>query len=132
MPSGQQLYLIWLPWLFARIIFIVLPQFLWLGVLADIVFTILFLISITKPVIKTKQWRQMGILSKIILMLIANLFCLAATLGWHIGWYYALYLGFCDYRSCPYHRKAGNAFFISRVWAMRLNHAIITTSIASA
>ena len=26
-------------------------------------------------------------------MLIANLFCLAATLGWHIGWYYALYLG---------------------------------------
>ncbi len=93
MPSGQRLYLIWLPWVFARIIFIVLPQFLWLGILADIVFTILFLISITKPVIKTKQWRQMGIVSKIILMLIANLFCLAATLGWHIGWYYALYLG---------------------------------------
>ena len=51
MPSGQQLYLIWLPWLFARIIFIVLPQFLWLGVLADIVFTILFLISITSAII---------------------------------------------------------------------------------
>lgn len=93
MPSGQRLYLIWLPWLFARLIFIALPQFLWLGILADIVFTILFLISITKPVIKTKQWRQMGILSKVVLMLIANLFCLAATLGWQIGWYYALYLG---------------------------------------
>ena len=93
MPSGQRLYLIWLPWLFARLIFIALPQFLWLGILADIVFTMLFLISITKPVIKTKQWRQMGILSKVVLMLIANLFCLAATLGWQIGWYYALYLG---------------------------------------
>ena len=76
-------------------------------------------------------------IKKIILMLIANLFCLAATLGlahWLV--LCTLFRGFCDYRSCPYHRKAGNAFFfISRgvgyAFEPRNNHYIDRISLIS-
>lgn len=93
MPSGKSLCLMWMPWLAARVIFIVLPQCLWLAVLLDTLFTLMLLWGIGKPILEVKQWRQMGILSKIVLMILANMLCLAAAFGWHIGWYYGLYLG---------------------------------------
>lgn len=93
MPAGQALMMIWLPWLAARLVFLLLPQWQWLGVVFDVLFTGLLLWGIARPIVEVKQWRQMGILSKVVLMLVANLLCLAAAFGWHSGWYYGLYLG---------------------------------------
>ena len=92
MPSGRFLALIVLPWLLARLLFIVMP-----GVLAqgfDVAFLLVLSYALARPIIAVKQWRQMGVLSKVVLMLIAKLCFLCATLGWWLGGYtVGLYLG---------------------------------------
>lgn len=93
MPSGRSLFLIWLPWLLARLIFVVAPSLYRIGIGLDFIFMGLLFYAIAKPIIAIKQWRQMGILSKIVLMMLANALCLAGALGWASGWHYGLYLG---------------------------------------
>ena len=64
---------------------------------ADTLFATLLLIAIARPVIKTRQWRQTGILSKVALMPCANLLFYAGALGYfpqgvRAGLYSGLYL----------------------------------------
>lgn len=92
MPSGRTLALLWLPWLVARIAFI--AGLMLVAQLADILFMILLAVAIARPIIAVKQWRQMGILSKIVLMLAAALcFLIASLTTWADGYRIGLYLG---------------------------------------
>jgi uncharacterized protein involved in response to NO len=64
---------------------------------ADTLFATLLLIAIARPVIKTRQWRQTGILSKVALLPCANLLFYAGALGYfpqglRAGLYSGLYL----------------------------------------
>jgi uncharacterized protein involved in response to NO len=64
---------------------------------ADTLFAALLLIAIARPVIKARQWRQTGILSKIALLPCANLLFYAGVLGYfpqgeRAGLYSGLYL----------------------------------------
>ncbi|MGB7930845.1 MAG: NnrS family protein [Gammaproteobacteria bacterium] len=64
---------------------------------ADTLFATLLLIAIARPVIKTRQWRQTGILSKVALLPCANLLFYAGVLGYfpqgvRVGLYSGLYL----------------------------------------
>jgi len=63
----------------------------------DTLFATLLLIAIARPVIKTRQWRQTGILSKVALLPCANLLFYAGALGYfpqgvRAGLYSGLYL----------------------------------------
>jgi uncharacterized protein involved in response to NO len=63
----------------------------------DTLFATLLLIAIVRPVIKTRQWRQTGILSKVALLPCANLLFYAGVLGYfpqgvRAGLYSGLYL----------------------------------------
>jgi uncharacterized protein involved in response to NO len=63
----------------------------------DSLFTTLLLVAIARPVIKTRQWRQTGILSKVALLPCANLMFYAGVLGYfpqgvRVGLYSGLYL----------------------------------------
>lgn len=93
MPHGKDLMLIWFPWLIARLIFLIAPKWFVIGIFADFAFLIILFIAISRPIIAVKQWRQMGILSKIVLMMVANFFFLLAARGWIVGYHYGLYLG---------------------------------------
>lgn len=92
MPSGRYLAAIALPWLLARVLFVLMP-----GVLAlvlDSVFLVFLTYALARPIVAVKQWRQMGILAKVALMLLAQGCFLLAMLGWWGGGYRAgLYLG---------------------------------------
>jgi uncharacterized protein involved in response to NO len=63
----------------------------------DTLFATLLLIAIARPVIKTRQWRQTGVLSKVALLPCANLLFYAGVLGYfpqgvRAGLYSGLYL----------------------------------------
>ena len=96
--QGLPLLLLLLLWAAARLLVFAgdgVP--LALGALADTLFAAFLLIAIARPVIKARQWRQMGILSKLILLLCGNLLFYAGALeiipqGVREGLYSGLYL----------------------------------------
>lgn len=94
MPHGMSLTAIWLPWLCARVIFALIPDWQLLAEVLDMFFTVILLLVITRAVVKVKQWRQIGILSKLVLMLIANILFFCSSIGLlPMGHYWGLYLG---------------------------------------
>ncbi|MBV7435438.1 NnrS family protein [Cardiobacteriaceae bacterium TAE3-ERU3] len=93
MPHGRALFVIWLPWLLARLLF-AFGTWIGLAMALDVLFGCLLVYAVGKPVFAVKQWRQMGILSKLVLMVIANLLFIAGTYRWlALGQHWGLYLG---------------------------------------
>ncbi len=70
-----------LAWLLARVAWLVGGSWLWLAVTADTVFLALLTGIFAQPVIAAKQWRQGGIMAKLVLLLAAHLMVSAAALG---------------------------------------------------
>ncbi len=92
---GGGLLMLFSLWLLARITFSI-GMTVVAGVL-DIAFMLILLVSLSIPCIQSKQWKQMGILSKVLLLTIGNaLFYLGASgelaQGIHLGLYGGLYL----------------------------------------
>nr|WP_233120003.1 NnrS family protein [Rappaport israeli] len=95
MPHGKSLLFIWLPWFSARLIFTLYPNAHILAECLDTLFLILLIHPIARAIFQVKQYRQMGILSKLCLLLIANLLYLSGSLNWlNQGHHLALQLGF--------------------------------------
>ena len=93
MPHGRVLFVIWLPWLLARLLF-AFGVWIGLAMALDVLFGCLLVYAVGKPVFAVKQWRQMGILSKLVLMVVANLLFIAGTYRWlALGQHWGLYLG---------------------------------------
>ncbi len=84
-------------WLAVRICFVISADFIWIAAAFDLLFSTLLVIAVSRPVIIRKQWMQMAIVSKLLLILICNgLFYLGALglveNGVYLGIYGGLYL----------------------------------------
>ncbi len=95
--KGGKLILLTICWLIARISLLLPGNQLLLAAVFDTMFLTGFLISISIPVVQSRMWKQTGILSKVVLMLLANLIFYAGALGFleqgiHIGLYGGLYM----------------------------------------
>ncbi|MFB6348128.1 NnrS family protein [Moraxella sp. ZJ142] len=79
MPVGWRLFAIFLPWLVARVLWLVAPMasggavLLVLAWVADVLFWLLTTFAVTRAVLIVRQKRQIGIVAKLILLLICQL-----------------------------------------------------------
>lgn len=94
---GTNLLLLFSLWLCARLSFILDIGSIEILAVLDNLFIVLLILAIASPIIKVKQWKQLGILSLLLLMLIANLVFYAGVLGYvengmNTGLYSCLYL----------------------------------------
>ena len=78
---GTPLLLLFLLWLAARILLLGDDGWLVWAALADGLFNLLLLAALAWPVFKVRQFKQIGILSKIMLLMFANQLFYAAVLG---------------------------------------------------
>jgi len=96
--SGYPLLLMVVFWLSARIMpFLAIESSLVIMLILDSLFFVYLVAVLSWPVIKTRQWKQVGILSKILLLLIANVVFYLGALdkldhGMRWGNYAGLYL----------------------------------------
>ena len=95
--TGVPLMLMFACWIVARLLYLFGTQFLLLAGLFDLLFSLLLIIAITRPIIKTRAWLRMAAVSKVILLSVFNgVFLLGASgyieSGAQIGVYGGLYL----------------------------------------
>ena len=95
--KGLPLGLLLLLWLTARVAIYLPDQGIRIAALADGLFLLGLFVGVVYPVFRTRQWKQVGILSKIALLLISNGLFYAGALGtlehgMHWGLYGGLYL----------------------------------------
>lgn len=69
-------------WALARILMLIVPSQVAFAALFDGLFNLWLLIAVARPIIQVKQWRQLGVLSKILLLTAGNLAFYAQALGW--------------------------------------------------
>lgn len=80
-PFGWTLVVLFGAWLLARIGWYLGPDWLWFTAVTDLIYNLFFAIAFAIPVIKTRQWKQVGLLSKIILMGLLNALFYLQLLG---------------------------------------------------
>ena len=95
--TGRPLLLMFGCWCLARLLYLLGTQFLLLAGLFDLVFMLLLLISISRPILQKRLWARMAVVSKVVLLLLFNgVFVLGAAgvleNGAHLGVYAGLYL----------------------------------------
>ena len=61
---GSQLAFIFCLWLIARLLFLFAPDFVFIAAILDLAFITAVIIAAAYPIIKSRNWRQLGILSK--------------------------------------------------------------------
>jgi uncharacterized protein involved in response to NO len=96
-PQGFRLAALFSLWVAARLTFMAGDEFLYTAAFLDLSFNLALLIVIAKPIIQVKQWRQLAILSKLVLLGAGNaLFYWGAIAGnealFQLSIYGALYL----------------------------------------
>ncbi|WP_018987346.1 NnrS family protein [Methylophilus methylotrophus] len=69
-------------WTVARVVMQFAPSQVALAALFDGVFNLWLLIAVAWPIIRVKQWRQLGVLSKIALLTLGNMAFYAQATGW--------------------------------------------------
>jgi len=79
--NGPTLLLLFLLWVIARLLPFIEGCPLWLQAIVDIPFLFCASVAIALPIIKSKSWKQVGILSKVILMAIAHIVFYLGLLG---------------------------------------------------
>ena len=93
--NGTWLSVLFVLWIAVRLCFVFPADSIWLAAILDLVFSVALVIAVSRPVIQAKQWRQMAIISKLLLILICNgLFYLGALGVLEQGVYWGIYGGF--------------------------------------
>lgn len=74
MPKGEKLFWVWLPWLLARLVFLIAPALALLGGLLDLVFSLLLASAVLNAcrAAEGQLKRQAGIIAKLYLLVLAN------------------------------------------------------------
>lgn len=99
-PFGWALVGLFGLWLLARLSWYLGPDWLWFTAATDLLYNLFFAIAFALPVIKTRQWKQAGLLSKVILMGLLNALFYLQLLGFiapttlEKGLSWAIYGGF--------------------------------------
>jgi uncharacterized protein involved in response to NO len=70
---GNPLMLLFLLWCMARVLFLFGSTLLPWVATADLLFGLMLIISIAMPIIKAKQWKQLAVVSKVILLWVGNI-----------------------------------------------------------
>ena len=92
--SGRSLLLLFLLWTGARICFVFFDSLVMLAGVFDTVFSIMLLVAVCRPVIIVRQWKQMAVVSKLVLILMFNGFFYCGVFGWiEQGVYWGIYGG---------------------------------------
>lgn len=94
-PHGWALGAIVLLWLLARIA--MFSGAFYAAALFDLTFMLVMTVAVSIPIVKAKQWRQIAVISKLLILTIANGMFYAGALGWmergvELGVYIGLYL----------------------------------------
>lgn len=91
---GSGLLGLFLLWVVARVLFLFGTDFIFIAALFDMLFILCLISAIAYPIFKTRQWKQIGILTKLILLAIGNgLFYLGAAELIDQGLYWGIYGG---------------------------------------
>lgn len=91
---GLSLFGLFALWLLARILFLFGTRFIFIAAIFDILFILFLIISVTYPIIKVKQWKQIGIMTKLVLLAIFNGFFYFGAAGiLEQGIYWSIYGG---------------------------------------
>lgn len=69
-------------WVGARVVMLVTPDWIMLAAILDMSFNLWLMLAIARPLVKVKQWRQLGVLSKVALLTLGNATFYAQALGW--------------------------------------------------
>ncbi|MDQ7001222.1 MAG: NnrS family protein [Ghiorsea sp.] len=80
--EGKFLLLLFLCWLTARVCFLFGTDYIWLAATADTLFTITLSYILTHRIIKAKQWKQLGIIAKVLFLTICNIMFYAGALDY--------------------------------------------------
>ncbi len=80
--EGNMLRLLFTLWLSARVCFLFGTDFIWLATITDTLFTITLSYILTHRIIKAKQWHQLGIIAKVLLITVCNIVFYAGVLGY--------------------------------------------------
>lgn len=70
---GKPLVALFMLWCIARILFLFGTSLLLWAAIADLLFGLILMWAITSPIVKAKQWMQLGVLVKVILLWVGNL-----------------------------------------------------------
>lgn len=81
MLNGAPLLLLFLLWLLARLLPFIDGTSLWLQAIVDCSFLVFAFLAMLIPIVKAKAWKQMGVLSKIFLLLLAHVVFYLGLLG---------------------------------------------------
>ncbi|MCP5202139.1 MAG: NnrS family protein [Gammaproteobacteria bacterium] len=93
-PRGPGLAALAALWLAARLALASVPDALVVAAVLDLAFDVLLLVAVARPIVAVRQWRQAGILAKLLLLGGGNLsFYLAAGGIWPAGQTLALHGG---------------------------------------
>ncbi|RUQ29834.1 MAG: NnrS family protein [Candidatus Competibacteraceae bacterium] len=81
-------------WVAARILFLFGTRLIVIAAIPDMLFMLSLIIAVTSPVIQVKQWKQMGIMAKLLLLAIGNgCFYLGVAGVMTNGVYFGIYSG---------------------------------------
>lgn len=80
--SGKLLGLVFVLWLGARLGYLVNAP-LWLIAILDLSFNLALFLHFVIPIIRTRQWNQMGIASKFLMLLMTNTLFYAGAIGFY-------------------------------------------------
>ena len=78
---GKPLMVMFLLWCAARILFLFGAQFLVWVIAADLLFSLMLIVAITLPIVKAKQWKQLAVVSKVVLLTAGNIVFYLGCLG---------------------------------------------------
>ncbi|HPH06133.1 MAG TPA: NnrS family protein [Methylotenera sp.] len=79
--SGKPLMVLVMLWSIGRVLFLCGTSFIVWVALADILFGLMLMVAITMPIVKVKQWKQLAVLSKVVLLWIGNIIFYFACFG---------------------------------------------------
>jgi uncharacterized protein involved in response to NO len=70
--TGKPLMGLFALWCIARILFLFGSNYMLMAAVADLLFGLILIIVITIPIIKVKQWKQLAVVSKVLLLVVGN------------------------------------------------------------
>ncbi len=70
---GKPLMLLFMLWCAARVLFLLGAALLPWAASADLLFGLMLIVAIATPIVKAKQWKQLAVVSKVILLWIGNI-----------------------------------------------------------
>jgi len=81
-------------WFAVRLCFIFAGSYLWVAACLDLLFSIILLVAVCRPIIIKKQWMQLAIVTKLLIILAFNGIFYAGVMGWlEQGVFWGIYGG---------------------------------------